>query len=115
VSLSPAVEEIINPIDVANKADTNGCPSEYDGDGGDNSHDDMAADIIEEYNVDLEDEDKKRLVIGGVTGCKLFKDQMILSVTKTTLISVDFATKSSNMSLTWTRTRLSYCQRRQIF
>jgi hypothetical protein len=51
VSLSPAVEEIINPIDVTNEADTNGWPSEDDGDDGDDgddSDDDMVAEIIEE-------------------------------------------------------------------
>jgi hypothetical protein len=48
VSLSPAVEEIINPIDVINEADTNRCPSEDDGDDGDDSDDDMVSKIIEE-------------------------------------------------------------------
>jgi hypothetical protein len=62
---------------VTNDADTNGCPSEDDGDDIDDSDDDMVAEIIEEYNVDLEDEDKDRLVIGGVTGCTIFSDQDI--------------------------------------
>jgi hypothetical protein len=61
VSLSPAVDKIISSIDVTNEAATNGCPSEDDGDDGDDSDDDMVAGIIEDYNVDLEDEDKENL------------------------------------------------------
>jgi hypothetical protein len=55
VLISPAVKKIINPIDVANDADKNGCTSEDDGDDGHDSDADIVADASEECNVDLED------------------------------------------------------------
>jgi hypothetical protein len=67
----------MNHIDVTNEGDINGCPSEDDGDDGNYSDDDMVADIIEDYNVDLEDEDKERLLSGGVIGCTIFSAEDI--------------------------------------
>jgi hypothetical protein len=127
VSLSPAVDIIINPIDVTNEADTNGCPSEDDEDDGDDSDDDMVANIIEDYNVDLEDSDKERLVIGGVTGCKILSAEDIakkrvrvvmtkrVNITPPDDIECDDDSDKCGVSLTWPRTSISYRQRREIF